>query len=88
MTNRISQREARALRKRVAELERVIEGERNAYAAQWPCGVHLGDITWPEPDSRASAVYTARRLGHAVVAIHNGDRTIRLYALPHPEVKP
>ena len=41
---KISQREARQLRKRVAELERQISNQRHAWAAEWPGGVHLCSI--------------------------------------------
>jgi hypothetical protein len=82
----ITQREARALRKRVQQLEGMIERERSAWASEFPGGTHLGRISWDGADHRASAAYTARRLGHAVVVVASSARQLELYALPHPKV--
>lgn len=81
MTKQISQREARALRKRVARLEEYFGQQRRAYASEWPGGVHLGGMTWQQDNDLASAVYVARRLGHAVVVVANGNHRIELYAI-------
>ena len=83
MTNRqhISQREARQLRKRVAELERMIRQQNNRYAADYPGGVHLGSVSWEQATHLASAVYTARQLRHSVVAVSDGERRFDLYAV-------
>ena len=82
----ISQREARQLKRRVEQLERMIEGERRSYARTYPGATHLGHVFWESANHVASAVYTAQRLGHAVVAVADGTYKFNLYALPHPKV--
>lgn len=75
----ISQREAHALRRRVAELEAAEDRRRDRYAQYCPGGVHIGTLA-VSPENYAKA-YTARRLAHAVVCVtQNG--AIELYALP------
>jgi ribosomal protein S2 len=85
-TKTISQREARQLKRRVEQLERMIEGERRSYARTYPGGVHIGHVFWNNDEHIASAVYTAQKLGHAVVAVADGNRKFNLYAIPHPEM--
>ena len=81
MKKQISQREARALRKRVAHLEKYFSQQRNIYAHDWPGGTHLGSLSWENDKHISSAVYTARQLGHAVVVVANGSRRFDLYAI-------
>lgn len=83
--SRISQREARRLRKRVAELERMDSQRRVSWAQDWPGGVHIGTEENVSEKVRSS-VQTARRLGHAVV-VKQEDQTPRLhfYALVDTE---
>lgn len=78
MAKPISQREARALRKRIRILEDQIEMQRNVWTREWPGGVHLASITHRET---AIQLQVARKLKHAVVATICGD-DIRFYALP------
>ena len=86
MSEPISQREARALRKRVAELEQMERDRRKFWSRNYPGGTHIGSITWNDPSLVCEAAYTARKLGHAVVAVPADDRkTMMLYALPLPE---
>lgn len=78
----ISQREARELRRRVAELEM----ERVQMFADWvrdyPNGVHIASIRdAPVTVITVAKINTARRLGHAVVVTDSGDE-LRFYALP------
>lgn len=75
----ISQREARRLRKRVEELERQIRLRNNAWATEYPGGVHIATVVGS--DTVATAVLTARKLRHAVVVTNEGT-TLRFYALP------
>jgi hypothetical protein len=82
MTKPISQREARALRRRVQELEDTIDRQRNAWATDWPNGTHLGSVNYGAPNVLVAAARTARRLGHAVVVTCNDDNQMELYALP------
>ncbi|MFK2876947.1 hypothetical protein [Rhodanobacter hydrolyticus] len=78
-TKHISQREARALKRRVAQLEAAEDRRRNCYAFDWPGGTHIGSLS---ADAASLAkVDIARRLKHAVVCTAvNG--IIQLYALP------
>lgn len=77
-TKRISQREARKLRK---ELDRMREAERMR-GIQWrsgyPGGVHVQNVT-VSPEA-AARLDTAARLDHALVAKIEGS-TLRLYAM-------
>ena len=76
----ISQREARAALKRVAELEEVLSAQCRSWTSEWPGGVELGYLDYGTDHWLYSAVRTARRLGHAVVATHADDGRIRLLA--------
>lgn len=82
----ISQREARQLRKRVIQLEDEERKRRARYGRDYPGGTHLGSITWHGPDFTASAAYTARLLGHAVVVVASEKQELQLYAIPHPDM--
>jgi hypothetical protein len=82
----ISQLEARRLKRRVEQLERMIEGERRRYARSYPGGVHIGQVFWSNAEHVASAVHTAQQLGHAVVAVADGTLKFNLYALPHKDM--
>lgn len=77
----ISQREARKLRKRVAELERHIESQRRAWGADWPDGTNFRTFDASAHGELRAAIKTARMLKHAVVVTLN-DTQILFYALP------
>ena len=77
---KISQREARALRKRVAEMETVLDRQRNAWADSWPDGVNIA--TFSADREIQTAIRTARRLNHACVVILKGDGDVAVFALP------
>ncbi len=79
----ISQREARALRKRVEHLEQQEDRRRNSFSANYPGGVHIGQVhvAAGDGDPVLTATKTARELGHAVVVVNNSDR-LDYYALP------
>lgn len=77
----ISQREARRLKKRVEELEYLLENERRIWGAEYPGGVHIATAAYGKDSTVNMAVMTARKLKHAVVAIAD-DTSIRLHALP------
>lgn len=76
----ISQTEARALKRRVAELEAAEDRRRNAWADTYPGGANITTLT--VPDYARSAVKTARLLKHAVVVTVTSDGSIAFYALP------
>ena len=80
----ISQREARELQRKVARLESQLDRQRSAWASQWPGGVHLTDVVMAAGTSTVREVLTARKLGHAVVALPDSSDRIRLFALPLP----
>ena len=80
----ISQREARRLEKRVEALERQIKGQRERWTGDY-IGVEVSRAEWQPLDPVPVAIRTARKLGHAVVAVGNqNDGTVRFVALPHP----
>ena len=81
---KISQREARRLKRRVDELEKVIKAQRNSWVSDWPGGVHIATVHLGFDAMRESAkIATARKLGHAVVATETGEK-IEFRALPLP----
>jgi len=80
MSKQISQREARALRKRVNELETVLDRQRNAWADSWPGGVNI--TTFSADREIQVAIRTARSLNHACVVVLKSDGHIAVYALP------
>lgn len=79
MSKRISQREARRLRKRVAVLEDLERRRYSAWAREYPSGTHVGSISWPGRNTTTEAVRVARLLGHAVIVTVDGTE-LRLYA--------
>ena len=81
---KISQREARRLRKRVEELEQLEDSRLKAWKSEYPGGVFLTGIS-VQPAVHAMAK-TARKLGHAVVVTTNGDTELHFYALKQATV--
>lgn len=81
----ITQREAKRLKKRVAQLERAEKDRRSAYVSEWPGGVNIASVA--VGDAPAMAIRTARRLAHAVVCTVRENGEVLFYALPLPESK-
>lgn len=77
MARRISQREARRLRQRVEELERLEHQRRNAFVSDWP-GVNIATLMCADV---ASKVHVARLLEHAV-CVQERNNELRFYAVP------
>jgi hypothetical protein len=82
---KISQREARRLRKRVEELERADNSRRNRWSADWPGGTNICTAKWESNDRVPVTINTARALRHAVIVTAKEDGTVMFYALPLPE---
>jgi hypothetical protein len=78
---KISQREARQLRKRVEELEKRNEQNASAWAREYIGGVNIATVV--TSDVSHAICRTARKLGHAIVAIpsDNGKYELGLYAV-------
>jgi hypothetical protein len=78
---KISQREARRLLKRVAELEKQNERNANAWAREYVDGVNIATVG--VTDVSYAICRTARKLGHAIVALpsDNGKHELSLYAV-------
>lgn len=76
---KISQVEARQLRRRVEELET----QRDRLFARWtrdyPGGTHIATLT--VPDVTVATIGTARKLDHAVICSQDGN-ALYFYALP------
>lgn len=77
----ISQREARKLRKRVAELEQLIEDQHRSWSKEWIGGTHIRTLDAAANGELRAAIKTARMLKHAVV-VTLSDTQILFYALP------
>ena len=81
---KISQAEARRLKRRVRELEGEQRQQRSTWASDWPGGVNflnMNDVS----DIALASVKTARMLGHAVV-VTEYDNKLRFFALPLAKV--
>lgn len=77
---KISQREARRLRKRVQELEEQDIKRGNAWVREFPGGVNIDTLTVSETEWHI--VHTARLLSHACVLVDGDNSKLRVYALP------
>lgn len=77
----ISQREALRLKKRVEELESVLELQRRKWCATYPGGTHLGSVTL-ERHWLVGRIEGARMLNHAVVVTEDSDGKLNFHALP------
>ena len=77
---KISQREARELKKRCYELEGILDCQRSGWARNYPGGVHIASVHVP-PEAYA-IIKTARLLGHAVVVVQTENEAAMLFALP------
>ncbi len=75
---KISQREARRLKARVIQLEQQDRARRNGWIAEYP-GIDIGRILNAE-SGIVSAIYTATKLDHAVIARVEGSASIRFFA--------
>jgi hypothetical protein len=79
---KISQRQARADRKRVVELESILRNQKNRWKTDWTPG-WLNIETLSVPEITLAKISTARVLGHAVIAVPDSrDNIIRFYAEP------
>jgi hypothetical protein len=78
----ISQREARRLRRRVAELEKLDRDRLQSWTKEWPQGVDVGRTHVPADSSLIGSLLTARKLGHAVVVLPDRDGDIYFFACP------
>jgi hypothetical protein len=76
---KISQAEARRLKRRVKELEQQRQVERSHYGNDRP-GVHLGTITL-EKDWFWGACKTAQRLGRVLIVKTREDGTHEFFAV-------
>jgi hypothetical protein len=81
---RISQREARLLKKEVERLRREIGRQRQVWCQDY-FGTEIARGTW---DHVAPAVRVARALKHAVVVIGDSTNELRFVALPHVSEEP
>ncbi len=85
---KISQREARRLKKRVEKLEEMERDRRKAWVSDWPGGQELCNCKFDPSGIVPNSIRVARRLGHAVIALQDGDGTVRFFALPHAKETP
>lgn len=82
----ISQREARALKRRVEQLESMEERRRRRFVLDYPGGVNIAQHVYNDSrDFLPAVIDNSRKLGHAVVVTADGA-TLRYYAIPHPDM--
>jgi hypothetical protein len=77
---KISQREARRLKRRVKELEESRRAVMRSWASDFPSGVHICSMTAGRDGLVHTAIRTAQRLGHAVIVTTDGDGKLYFYA--------
>lgn len=78
---KISQREARRLKKRVEELERREGTRQSRWTTDYPGGTNFH--TFRVDDTSAASIRTAAVLGHAIVVRISNSNNLLFYALPH-----
>ena len=83
MVKKISQAEARRLKKRVAELESANRARFNRYTSSYPGGIHLRSLSLN--DVVSAELKTAQKLKHALVLRHYGDNIFYVYAVAGPQ---
>lgn len=77
---KISQREARRLRKRVEQLEGRERDRLRTWGSDYPGGVHVMDFTLAEWSN--GRVWMATRLGSVLVGKYDGQGRVSPYAIP------
>jgi len=87
MRKRISQRDARRALKELAAYKNAESRYRSWSGDWWPGGVQVSSVECSACPTVPMAVRTARKLGHAVVAVCDDSVTIRFVALPLPKVQ-
>lgn len=82
MSGKMTQNEARGWRKRALAAEKQLQDQRSSWAEDWPNGIQIAAIDLPV--ETFSAIRTARKLRHAVVASDVGMNTNRVvfFGLP------
>jgi hypothetical protein len=78
---KISQREARRLRKKAFAYESQERARNNAWAQEWPNGVHIGQLDISQSAKVVGSILTSRKLGHAVVATITNAGTLNFHAV-------
>lgn len=78
---KISQQEARRLKKRVAELERIQADQRNHWKNDYPGGVHLGFVRLDNQGWFQGRIDATRMLGYVVVATPRENGELHLYGV-------
>ena len=78
----ISQREARRLKKEVAQLTSRLEGQNRRWSSEWPGGVNFSRLLIGGESQAVGRIQTARALGHAVVVLPSSDgKELLFYAI-------
>jgi hypothetical protein len=85
---KISQREARQLRKDLQSLVALHVAQANTWASEWPSSTSIGKLQVADDSKMYGRIEAARMLKHAVVAIAEGNGNIRFFACELPKGKP
>lgn len=83
---KISQREARRLKRLVERLQDELRRQRYTWAEEFPGGTKIAQLVCQSQFVMGS-ISAARELHHAVVCTVDESGLLRFYALPLPEVK-
>lgn len=78
---KISQREARGLRRRVKQLEEKEQARRRSWAMDYPGGTEIASGKYEQWNYLPVAIRTARKLGHAVICLADNEGNVRFVAL-------
>lgn len=83
---KISQTEARKLRRRVEELERMRRTMFARYGTDFE-GTHIGYMSLSRDNSTVVSIRTARALGYGIAVTESGGE-LNFYAIDQKEAKP
>lgn len=81
MAKKISQREARRLRKQVAELCTKIVTIQSTWRREYPNGSHVGSHTFVPNTPVVEAIRTCHKLGFAVVVTMHNSNELAFYGV-------
>lgn len=80
---KISQAEARRLRKRVNQLEAILRKQALPWSAEWPDGIHI--LIMDVDDQQFATIKTARKLNYAVLVNVDSGNVLTFHAQRLPE---
>jgi hypothetical protein len=81
---KISQREARRLRKENAQLKFEMDAQLSKWSSRWPSSTSIGSIQLADDSKMYGRIEASRMLNHAVVLIAEGNGRVACFACELP----